>query len=147
MTVCTYRPVTSPWCLQLCAALGCVLQQRPQFCCVSQNNVERCCWLLAAVKDAILLTRTHSLSASDLPCARGGISPVGYHQKHNEIRLTLVQAAQHREREPAEQRDGCEQRGKYKKKTNKKGAVLSFTSHHKTFKVELFVKLSHCHFQ
>lgn len=48
----------------------------------------------------------------------GGISPVGYHQKHNEIRLTLVQAAQHREREPAEQRDGCQQRGKYKK-TNK----------------------------
>lgn len=61
-------PVTSPSCLQLGAALGCVLQQRSRFCCVSQNNVERCCWLLAAVKDAILLTRTHSLTASDLPC-------------------------------------------------------------------------------
>lgn len=72
VTVCTYRPVTSPSCVQLGAALGCVLQPRPRFCCVSQNNVERCCcWLLAAVKDAILLTRTHSLSASDLPC--GGL--------------------------------------------------------------------------
>lgn len=68
VTMCTYRPVTSPSCLRLGTTLGCVLKQRPQFCCVSQNNVEHCCWLLAAVKDAILLTRTYSLTASDLPC-------------------------------------------------------------------------------
>lgn len=71
-----------------------------------------------------------------------GISPVGDHQKHNEIRLTPAQAAQHRE-----QRDVCQQCGKLKKKTKQNGAVLSFTSHQKAFNVELFVKLSHCQFQ
>lgn len=48
--------------------------------------------------------------------AMWGISPVGYHQKHNEIRLTLAQAAQQREREPAEQRDACGKRNKKQEK-------------------------------
>lgn len=40
-TLTTNRPLTSPVCLQHSAALGCILQRRPWFCCVSDRTIWR----------------------------------------------------------------------------------------------------------